>query len=122
MRITILSALLLTALAAPSQAQVYPVEGKWGQTTSSAKGAIDCNDKRVIEFNGDQRTDSNGGVPAYRNQSVSPEGSSSYRIVDEFSTGQISAGHSSYVLRRVDADHIEMNMQQGDSLKLQRCK
>jgi hypothetical protein len=122
MRITVLSALLLTALAAPSQAQVYPVEGKWGQTTSSTKGTIDCNDKRVIEFNGDQRTDSNGGVPAYRNQSVSPEGSSSYRVVDEFSTGQISAGHSTYVLRRVDADHIEMSMQQGDSLKLQRCK
>jgi len=122
MRITVLSALLLTALAAPSQAEVYPVEGKWGQSTSSAKGTIDCNDKRVIAFDGDQRTDSNGGVPAYRNQSVSPEGSSSYRIVDEFSTGQISAGHSSYVLRRVDADHIEMTMQQGDSLKLQRCK
>jgi hypothetical protein len=122
MRITVLSALLLTALTAPSQAQVYPVEGKWGQTTSSTKGTIDCNDKRVIEFNGDQRTDSNGGVPAYRNQSVSPEGSSSYRVVDEFSTGQISAGHSTYVLRRVDADHIEMSMQQGDSLKLQRCK
>lgn len=122
MRTTILSAMLLTALAAPSLAQVYPVEGKWGQTTSSTKGTIDCNDRRVIEFNGDQRTDSNGGVPAYRNQSVTPEGSSSYRVVDEFSTGQISAGHSSYILRRVDADHIEMNLPQGDSLKLQRCK
>lgn len=122
MRTTIISALLLTALAAPVQAQVYPVEGKWGQSASTEQGAIDCTDKRVIEFNGDQRTDSNGGVPAYRNQSVTPEGPSSYRVVDEFSTGQISGGHTEYALRKVDADHIEMNLQGGGSVKLQRCK
>jgi hypothetical protein len=34
----------------------------------------------VIEFIGNQR---NGGVPAFRNQSVMPEGPSSYRIVEE---------------------------------------
>jgi hypothetical protein len=113
--------LLLGALAAPVQAQVYPVQGKWGQSTSSEKGAIDCADKRVIEFVGNQRTDSNGGVPAYRNQSVSPEGASSYLIVDEFTTGQISAGHTSYILRKIDSDHIEMVME-GGALKLQRCK
>ena len=73
MRMTIVSALLLSALAAPAQAQVYPVVGKWGQSSGAEKGAIDCVGKRVIEFNGDQRTDSNGGVPAYRNQSVTPE-------------------------------------------------
>ena len=122
MRTTILSALLFCALAAPVQAQVYPVEGKWGQSASSEKGTIDCAGKRVIEFSGDQRTDSNGGVPTYRNQSVTPEGPSNYRVVDEFSTGQISAGHTAYALRKVDPDHIEMNMQDGGSLKLQRCK
>jgi hypothetical protein len=122
MRTTILSAVLLGALAAPVHAQVYPVEGRWGQSASTEKGAIDCAGRRVIEFNGDQRTDSNGGVPAYRNQSVTPDGSSSYRIVDEFSTGQISAGHTSYALRKVDSDHIEMDMQDGGSVKLQRCK
>jgi hypothetical protein len=123
MRTTILSALLLTALAAPAQAQVYPVEGKWGQSTSGEKGPIDCSDsKRVIEFSGDQRTDSNGGVPTYRNQSVVSEGPSSYRITDEFSTGQISGGRTSYTLRKVDPDRVEMNMQDGGSVKLQRCK
>ena len=122
MRMIIVSALLLSALAAPAEAQVYPVVGKWGQSSGAEKGAIDCVGKRVIEFNGDQRTDSNGGVPAYRNQSVTPDGPSSYRIVDEFSTGQISAGHTSYALRKVDADHIELIMQDGGSLKLQRCK
>jgi hypothetical protein len=123
MRITILSAALLSVIAMPAQAQVYPVQGKWGQSASSEKGAIDCtHNKRIIEFIGNQRTDSNGGVPSYRNQSVQSEGPSTYRIVDEFSTGPISAGHTAYGLRKIDADHIEMSMQDGSSLKLQRCK
>lgn len=121
MRTFILSAVLFGLVAAPVQAQVYPVEGKWGQSASTETGAIDCANKRVIEFNGDQRTDSNGGVPAYRNQSVTADGPSDYRVVDEFSTGQISAGHTTYALRKLDSDHIEMNME-GGSLKLQRCK
>ena len=62
-----------------------------------------------------------GGVPAYRNQSVAPEGPSSFRIVDEFSTAQISAGHTSYILRQVDPDHIELVMEAG-AMKFQRCK
>jgi hypothetical protein len=95
MRITILLAVLFGVLAAPVQAQVYPVEGKWGQSASPEKGPIDCTgNRRVIEFIGNQRTDSDGGVPSYRNQSVRPEGPTSYRVVDEFSTGQISAGHT----------------------------
>jgi large exoprotein involved in heme utilization and adhesion len=123
MRTIILSALLVSVLAAPAQAQVYPVQGKWGQSSNTKKGAIDCTDnKRIIEFIGNQRTDSNGGVPSYRNQSVRSDGSSTFRVVDEFSTGQISAGHTTYALRKIDADHIEMNMQDGSSLKLQRCK
>ena len=121
MRTAILTALLLGTLALPVQAQVYPVEGKWGQTASDSKGPIDCTDKRVIEFNGDQRTDSNGGVPAYRNKSVIASGPSTYRVVDEFSTGQISAGQSQYTLRRVDPNRIEMDSS-GGSLTLQRCK
>jgi len=124
MRKIIMSALLLSVVAAPAaaQAQVYPVQGRWGQSSNIEQGAIDCAGKRVIEFTGDQRTDSEGGVPAFRNQSVTPDGPSSYRIVDEFSTGQISAGHTTYGLRKIDADHIEMNMQDGGSVKLQRCR
>jgi hypothetical protein len=122
MRKTIVTAMMVSALAAPVQAQNYPVSGKWGESTGSEPGTIDCtNSSRVIEFCGDQRTDSNGGVPSYRNKSVSSDGASSYRIVDEFSTGQISAGQSAYTLRKVDPDHIEMNMDSG-SVKLQRCK
>jgi len=122
MRKTILSALLISALAAPALADSYPVTGAWGPSTSSDKGVIDCAGKSVITFNGNQRQDSNGGVPAYRNKSVTPAGPSNYRIVDQFSTGQINNASVNYTLRQVDADHIEMNMQSGGSLKLQRCE
>jgi hypothetical protein len=118
---TITAALLFSVLAMPALAQTYPVQGRWGQSANSEKGAIDCVGKRVIDFIGNQRTDSNGGVPTYRNRSVTAEGPSSYRIVDEFTTGQISAGHTSYILRKVDPDHIELVME-GGALKLQRCK
>ena len=119
---TILSAMLLTAIAAPAlAAAAYPVSGKWGQSANSEEGPVDCGGLRVIEFNGDQRTDSRGGVPAYRIKSVSADGSS-YRIVDEFTTGQIGNGHVSYTLNKLDADHIVLNMQPGGALKLRRCK
>lgn len=118
---TALVAMLLAALAAPAYAASYPVSGKWGQTSTSEKGPVDCSKLRVIAFNGDTRTDSNGGVPAYRNRSVSADGTS-YRIVDEFTTGQIGNAHVNYTLRKLDADHIELNMQPGGMLKLQRCK
>jgi hypothetical protein len=122
MRKTILPAMLLCALAMPALADSYPVTGAWGQSTSSEKGAIDCAGIRVITFNGNQRTDSKGGVPAYRNKSVLPEVPGRYRVVDEFTTGQIRNAHLNYTLQQIDADRIELNMQPGGMLKLQRCK
>jgi hypothetical protein len=122
MQKVILSAMLLVALTAPAFAAGYPVSGKWGQSTSAEKGPIDCSKLRVIEFKGDARTDSKGGVPAYRIKSISAEGSSNYRVVDEFTTGQISNARLNYTLSQIDADHIAMNMQPGGMLKLQRCK
>jgi hypothetical protein len=61
-------------------------------------------------------------VPAYRNVSVTSAGQASYRIVDEFTNGQISSGRVYYTLVTLDADHIELQMQQGGTLKLQRCQ
>jgi hypothetical protein len=123
MRSTILIATVLTTLAAPAfGAASYPVSGRWGQSNGAANGPIDCGKLRVIEFNGDTRSDSNGGVPAYRIKSITAEGSSAHRIIDEFTTGQIRNGNMRYTLRQIDADHIEMNMQPGGALKLQRCK
>lgn len=119
---TAVIALLATALAAPALAASYPVSGKWGESASSEKGAIDCTGKRVIDFNGNQRTDSKGGVPAYRNRSITPESATRWRVVDEFTTGQVSNGTVSYSLVQVDADHIALDQQKGGTIKLQRCK
>ena len=122
MRTVLILALLTAAAAMPARAENYPVSGKWGQSASSEKGAIDCAGKRIVAFNGNQRTDSNGGVPAYRNKSVTADGTARFKVVDEFTTGQISNARTTYTLRQVDADHLEMNQQGGSTLKLQRCK
>ena len=121
MRKLILSGMLL-GLAAPALAGTYPISGRWGAGAPPSKTAIDCGKLRVIAFNGDQRTDSKGGVPAYRNRTVTAVDAAHFRIVDEFTTGQISAAHVNYTLRKIDGDHIEMDMQHGGTLKLQRCK
>ncbi len=117
-----LTAMLTAALAAPALAATYPVSGKWGQSASSTKGAIECHGRRVISFNGNQRTDSTGGVRAFRNRSVTADGPSQYRVVDEFSNGQISDGHTTYTLRQIDDDRITLQLEQGGTLTLQRCK
>ena len=122
MRKTILASMLFAALATPAMAASYPVSGKWGETSSAEKGPVDCSKLHVMGFNGDTRTDSKGGVPAYRIKSIAAEGTSSHRIVDEFTTGQIRNGSMSYTLRVIDADHVEMHLQQGGTLKLQPCK
>ena len=99
----------MTALATPALAQSYPVSGKWGESTSSEKGPIDCTDnRRVIDFSGNQRTDSNGGVPTYWNRSVQSVGQSDYRIVDVFTTGQVSAAKANTGYRKIDSDRIVM--------------
>ncbi len=110
------------AFIAPALADSYPVSGGWGQSSSAEKGPIDCSKLRVIAFNGNQRTDSNGGVPAYRNRTVRNVGLKEYRVIDEFTTGQISAAHVEYTLRQPDADHLELAMQKGGTLKLRKCK
>jgi hypothetical protein len=122
MRSLIRSTALLVALAAPALADTYPVSGRWGQSASTQKGPIECHGRRVITFSGNQRRDTGGGVPAYRNISVTPDERAHYRVVDEFTNGQISAGRVYYTLVTLDADHIELQMQQGGTLKLQRCK
>ena len=116
------TALAWLALFAPAFADAYPVSGKWGVSASTEKGPIDCGKLRVINFNDGMRTDTGGGVPAFRNRTVRPESGSRYRIVDEFTTGQIANAHVNYTLRKVDADRIELDQQKGGLLKLRKCK
>jgi hypothetical protein len=109
----------LFALSAPALADTYPIAGRWGAGQPS-KQPVDCSKLRVIAFNGDTRTDSGGGVPAYRNVSVTPAAGGS-RIVDAFNTGQIRA-RATFMLRQIDPNNVEMNLQPGGVLKLQKCK
>ena len=115
--------LVVAALAAPPHAawaQSYPVSGKWTYEDPQGEGpAQDCG-RRFMTFQGNQRFDTGGGVPNYRNVSVDDTGDGSYRIVDAFSTGQIDA-QSNYSLRLVDDDHIVIHVA-GETIRLRRCQ
>ena len=54
--------------------------------------------KRYMDFPGERRFDTGGGVPDYRNLSVTRDGDE-YRLIDEFNTGQIRA-RLDYNIRR----------------------
>jgi hypothetical protein len=114
--------ILSAALAAPALAGTYPLSGRWGESASTEKAPIDCGKLRVIAFNGSQRTDSRGGVPAYRNRTVTSAGSGQHRVVDEFTTGQIGNAKMNYTLRLVDADTVEMILEKGGTVRLRKCK
>lgn len=117
-----LMAAALVVLATPAWADAYPVSGRWGNSSWTEKGAIDCTGLRVIAFSGEQRTDNGGGVPGYRNNWVRRSGGASYRVSDWFTNGQIRNGQVLYELRLVDRDRIEMVLQRGGTLRLQRCQ
>jgi hypothetical protein len=117
-----LTAFMLLALAAPASAGTYPISGKWGQSASTEKTPIDCSKLRVISFDGDQRTDSQSGVPAYRNRTVQSAGGGQYRVVDEFSTGQVGNAKMNYSLRVIDPETVEMLLEKGGKVRLRRCK
>lgn len=112
----------MLTLAAPAFADQYPVSGRWGSSAWTEKGAIECGNVRVIDFAGDQRTDSEGGVPAYRNKWVRRTGEGRYRVADWFTNGQVRNGQVFYELRVADKDRLEMALDRGGVLRLQRCK
>jgi len=116
----LLLTIALFAAAAPALADTYPVNGRFGVVQGFTDKPPDCTGKRVIAFNGEQRTDSKGGVPAYRNVSVTPA-AGGWRIVDAFNTGQINA-RATLTLHKIDDNNVELNLQPGGLLKLQRCK
>ena len=81
--------------------------------------ARDCG-KRYMDFQGERRFDTGGGVPDYRNRSVSGDGDE-YRLSDEFNTGQVRA-RVDYNIRRVDNDRIELKLPYNKTVKLRRCQ
>jgi hypothetical protein len=113
---------LIACATTPALADTYPVSGRFGVVQSFTDKPPDCTGKRTIAFNGDQRTDSKGGVPAYRNRSVTANGASAWKVIDIFTTGQISNAQAVYTLRAVKDGQLEMNMQPGGMIRLQKCK
>jgi hypothetical protein len=117
-----ISLILLTAtcLATPAFAITYPVSGRWGLSSETEPGPIDCEGKRVIRFDPYRRFDSGGGVPDYRVIDLVNEADTTFLITEEFHTGQINA-QIRYTLRLIDSDRIELAMSRGGTLKLKRC-
>jgi len=109
----------LPIIAGFAVAGSYPVSGKWTYENTDGDGPAQECGKRIMEFAGERRFDKGGGVPDYRNLSVSRIGSE-YRLVDEFNTGQIRA-RLDYTMRIIDGDHIELKLPQGKTIVLRRC-
>jgi hypothetical protein len=109
----------LLAITAPAMAASYPVSGRWTYDYSSEKGPAKQCGPRHMDFRGERRFDTGGGVPDYRNISVTKIGTR-FRIVDEVFNGQVR-GHVDYTLRLIDNDHLEMTFASGTRLPLRRC-
>ena len=115
----------LTAIALACSAGVaaadYPVSGKWTYEKASDPGPAKTCTGRTMEFRGAQRLDTGSSVPQYRNVSVSPSSSSLFAVVDEFFNVQ-ARGRVEYMLRIIDKDHIELQLQRsGNVVPLRRC-
>ena len=113
-------ACLAAALVSPALADPYPVAGRFGASTWSDKGPIDCAGRRVVTFAGEQRRD--GGVSAFRNRSVTRIGPGHFAIIDAFPSLQVHNARTEYELQIVDADRIALGLAAGRVLKLQRCE
>jgi hypothetical protein len=116
-------ALVMAAIvfAGPALADTYPVAGRFGVSAWSVKGAIHCTGRRTMTFTGNQRRDTGGGVPAFRNRSVTSLGGGRFAIVDEFATPQVHFAYTEYDLQIVDDERIALGLGSGQVIKLQRC-
>lgn len=122
MKVAASAALATLLLASAAQAASYPVQGRWGESTSSDKNPIDCTRLRTVDFQGARRFDSGGGVPDFRAISVEPEGQSLFRVVEEFRTGQVNGRNRISIRVMTNPDRIELDPAKGPSLRLRKCK
>jgi len=113
---------LLVGLAVTgADAASYPVSGRWTYNDFSGAGPARQCGAKFMEFRGDVRSDTGGGVSQYHNVSVTRTGASSFRVVDDFFNVQIR-GKAIYTLRIIDQDHIELHLDQGGrTIRLRRC-
>jgi hypothetical protein len=114
-----LATFLVSAHGAAAE-DTYPVSGRWTYKNVGDKGpSQDCKDP-TMDFRGAQRLDKGGGVPQYRNVSVTKNSPTDYQVVDEFFTVQIR-GRVTYGLRIVDDDHLQIDTS-GKTITLRRCQ
>lgn len=118
----VIAALLAALLSAPAFAASYPVQGKWGESNSTDKTPVDCTGLRTIDFQGERRFDSGGGVPDFRALTVERQGQSAYGVTEEFNTGQINARNTITLRVLSDPDRLELAMASGGTIKLRKCK
>mgnify|MGYP000860388635 CR=1 FL=1 len=115
-------ALATLLLASAAQAASYPVQGRWGESASTDKNPVDCARLRTVDFQGERRFDSGGSVRDFRAISVQPEGSSAFRVVEEFRTGQVNARNHVTIRVKTDPDRVEIDPAKGASMRLRKCK
>ncbi|HLH92807.1 MAG TPA: hypothetical protein VKX28_30655 [Xanthobacteraceae bacterium] len=116
-----LSTVAVVLCAGAAAADSYPVSGRWTYEHASDPGPAKTCTGRIMEFRGEQRFDTGGSVPQYRNKSVDQTSGERFAVVDEFFNVQIR-GRVAYVLRLIDGDHIELHLEQGGAvIPLRRC-
>jgi hypothetical protein len=116
-----LSAVAFMFCAGAAAADPYPIAGKWTYEHASDPGRAKTCSGRIMEFRGEQRFDTGGGVPQYRNVSVNKASQTEFAVIDEFFNVQIR-GRVAYTLRMIDGDHIELHLERGGAvISLRRC-
>jgi hypothetical protein len=121
--ILVLSSIALAGGAAlPAMGDSYPVSGLWTYQNASEKGPAPTCDRPTMEFRGDRRFDSLGGVPDYRNVRIERIDASSFALNDLFLTWPNVRGNVYYSLRLIDEDHIQIDIPRaGKAFLLRRC-
>jgi hypothetical protein len=115
------AATALASFVGVAAADPYPVAGTWTYEHASEPGRAKTCTGRIMEFRGEQRFDTGGGVRQLRNVSVNRTSQTQFAVIDEFFNVQIR-GRVPYMLRVIDGDHIELHLEQGGAvIPLRRC-
>jgi len=113
---------LAPAAIGAARADSYPVSGLWTYTDVAGAGPSKTCDSPTMEFVGDHRWDTGGGVPDYRNVAIEKLDASRYALNDEFLGPPNVRGNVQYTLELLDEDHLVMNIvRYGRTIALRRC-
>ena len=89
----------------PAHADAYPVSGLWTYDNASDRGPAEYCGSRTMEFRGEQRFDTVGGISQYRNVSVNNAGAyqnSRDAFLLHASVSEKAAGRSEHCLMTSD--------------------